>query len=167
MANQSKLSGDTNPQKPRQRFVDAPIPMERPKNPTLIKGQYETMKLRTTPTEATSPTYEITLNYFSSGTPEEWLMFKKNLDKVILGQNLTTGTAKYALVRRVLTGDALATFNAVADQHGNVTNENYHCVWLMSLNTCFPLKLSKLKNVLCAGTCASLTTKLFASTLHE
>ena len=140
MANQSKLSGDTNPQKPRQRFVDAPIPMERPKNPTLIKGQYETMKLRTTPTEATSPTYEITLNYFLSRTPEEWLIFEKNLDKVILGQNLTTGMAKYAIVRRVLTGNALATFNAAADQHGNVTNENYRLCMADVTKHVFPAK---------------------------
>lgn len=109
----------------KRRRLQAPISLDRPETKTLVKGQYETMKLRTAPTDNDSPTYELTLVYFGSGTPEEWLLFQRNLRKVIHGQNLTTGPAKYALARRVLIGDALATFNARATHYGNETNDNF------------------------------------------
>lgn len=108
----------------QRRRQNAPIPLLRPSRPSLVKGQYETMKLRTNPTSTTSPIYELTVVYFGTGTPEEWLKFKKSLDKVIDGQNLTNGPAKFALARRVLIGDALATFEASAVDK-NETNDTF------------------------------------------
>lgn len=106
------------------RRQNAPIPLSRPSDPDKVKGRYEKMKLRTNPTSNTSPTYELDIVYFGTGSPEEWLQFRKNLEKVIVGQNLAAGPAKFALARRVLIGDALATFEASAIGR-NETNDSF------------------------------------------
>jgi hypothetical protein len=70
---------------------------------------------------ADSPTYELDVPYFSSGSCEEWLLFRKNVDKVLTGQNVTTGPGKFNVARRLLDGDALATFNnALGEQNQTV-----------------------------------------------
>ncbi len=109
----------------KRKRLNAPIQLQRPEKPELVKGQYITLKLRSTPAEAASTTYDLPLPYFGSGTPEEWLRFKRNLYKVIVGQNLTTGPLKYTVTRRVLEGDALAAFDASAEILGNETNDNF------------------------------------------
>ena len=48
--------------------------------------------------------YELMINYFGEGTPEELLIFHKILMKVIVGQNVTNGPDKYSLTRRLLQG---------------------------------------------------------------
>ncbi len=139
MTGQSKLN-HSNAGSQKRRHMEPPIPLTRPKAKELIKGQYESMKLRTVPTDVNSPTYELTIVYFSSGMPEEWLMFRKSLTKVIVGQNLTTGPGKYALVRRVLTGDALAAFEAAATKHGNITNDNFNACMADVTKHIFPVR---------------------------
>ena len=59
--------------------------------------------------------------YFSTGTPEEWLRFVRNLYKVYVGQNLTTGPQQYACIRRLLDGNALTVFELNAAELGNPT----------------------------------------------
>ena len=63
--------------------------------------------------------------YFRDGTPEEWLLFKKNITRCITGQNVTSGPTKYALARRLLSGRALADFNHAATANGNESLANY------------------------------------------
>ena len=109
----------------QRKFVPPPIPYERPEKKELKKSEYVTMKLRSDPAEAESQTYELAVPYFRSGTPEEWLLFVRALQKVIVGQNITTGPNKYAMARRLLEGDALAKFNEVATERGNQTNDNF------------------------------------------
>eukprot|EP00957_Ditylum_brightwellii_P159960 12176077-Ditylum_brightwellii.AAC.1 len=41
----------------------------------LEHGQFHTYKLHTTPTDATSPTYELSIPFFEEGTPKEWIKF--------------------------------------------------------------------------------------------
>ena len=109
-----------------KRVVDLPpIQLDRPEKLKLQKDSYITLKLRTSPADADSQTYDLTLVYFNSGTPEEWLKFQKDLNKVFVGQNLTQGPPKYAMARRVLEGDALARFNTAANDHGNENNDNF------------------------------------------
>lgn len=112
----------------QRRFVPPPIPYERPEKKELKKSEYVMMKLRSDPAEVESQTYELAVPYFRSGTPEEWLLFKRALLKVIVGQNITTGPNKYAMARRLLEGDALAKFNEKALQRGNETNQNFDLV---------------------------------------
>ena len=108
-----------------KRFIPPPIPLERPVKKSLKKDEYLTFKLRSTPSNDNSSVYEITVPFFRSGTPEEFLIFLKNLNKVILGLNITDGPGKYALARRLLDGDILAAFNNAATAEGNETNANF------------------------------------------
>ena len=80
------------------------------------------MKLRSDPADPNSQTYDLTIQYFRTGTPEEWLLFQRDLNRVLVGQNITTGPAKFTMIRRLITGDTLAVFNKVAQEHGNETN---------------------------------------------
>ena len=109
-----------------KRIVDLPpIPLDRPEKQKLQKDAYITLKLRTSPADADSQTYDLTLVYFNSGSPEEWLRFRRDLRKVLVGQNITQGPPMYAMARRVLEGDALSRFNTVANDHGNETTANF------------------------------------------
>ncbi len=122
----------TVPTKPT--YIPPPIPFERSNG----KDDDESGKarsatrvgfdLRATPADPNSQTYKISLNVFSDGTPEEWLLHVKDLRKVIYGQNCTTGPQKFALARRVLDGDAAAVFETAAQNRGNETNDNFELV---------------------------------------
>ena len=68
----------------------------------------------------------MTIPFFRSGTPEEWLLVKKTLLKIIIGQNITQGPSKYSLARRVLEGNILAQFDAKAAELGNKNNTNFN-----------------------------------------
>eukprot|EP00957_Ditylum_brightwellii_P200736 15302768-Ditylum_brightwellii.AAC.1 len=49
------------------------IPFPRSELRNLEKGQYHTYMLRTTPTDATSPVYKLSVPFFDEETPEEWI----------------------------------------------------------------------------------------------
>eukprot|EP00957_Ditylum_brightwellii_P138379 10547436-Ditylum_brightwellii.AAC.1 len=51
------------------------IPFPRPEPRNLEIGQFHTYKLRTIPTDATSPVYELSVPFFDERTPEEWIKF--------------------------------------------------------------------------------------------
>ena len=68
-----------------------PIPLERDDVRSLKRGDYLAYKLRNVPGDDSSPVYELCVPYFGTGTCEEWLKFRNNLEKVLLGQNVTTG----------------------------------------------------------------------------
>eukprot|EP00957_Ditylum_brightwellii_P132352 10092621-Ditylum_brightwellii.AAC.1 len=46
------------------------IPFKRADTKLLERGQFHTYKLCTTPADATSPLYELSLPFFEEGTPE-------------------------------------------------------------------------------------------------
>ena len=52
-----------------------PIPLEKPEKKALTKGEYHTYKLRSMPTEANSPIYELSIPFFGTGMCEEYLVF--------------------------------------------------------------------------------------------
>eukprot|EP00957_Ditylum_brightwellii_P057152 4330426-Ditylum_brightwellii.AAC.1 len=72
------------------------IPFQRPTPKPLEGGQFHTYKLRTTPADATSPLYELSVPFFESETPEEWIQFRCGLTAVLKGQNITQGPPSYA-----------------------------------------------------------------------
>eukprot|EP00957_Ditylum_brightwellii_P196840 14997538-Ditylum_brightwellii.AAC.1 len=43
----------------------------------LERGQFHTYKLCTTPADMMSPLYELSVPFFESGTPEEWILFRR------------------------------------------------------------------------------------------
>ena len=116
-------------------FAPPPIPFERPAVKELGKDDYVTLKLKTVPRSASSAEYSLNVPYFRSGTPEEWLKFQKNLRRVFVGQNLTTGTHKFSMARRLLVGDSLSHFEKAANsfvtvddnevEDRNETSENF------------------------------------------
>jgi len=99
--------------------------LERPEVRDLEHGEYQRYKLRNVPEDENSPTYELSVPYFGTGTPEEWLKFKKNLEKVVVGQNVTGGPQRYVVARRLLEGDALASFDQAARLHGPETVQHF------------------------------------------
>ena len=84
-----------------------------------------TFKLRCNPTQADSQVYELKARSFDTGTVEQFILWKRDLDKIIMGQNVTRPIDKYAMARRVLEGDALATFNENAFTLGIESQENF------------------------------------------
>ena len=71
------------------------------------------------PNDEGSATHDLIVPYFSTGLSEEWLRWKRDLGRVLQGQNVTTNPGKYNMTRRLLEGDALAAFNVAAMMHGN------------------------------------------------
>eukprot|EP00957_Ditylum_brightwellii_P176047 13404975-Ditylum_brightwellii.AAC.1 len=51
----------------------AVIKFTRPTPRQLKRSQFHTYKLQTTPADATSLTYELSIPFFEEGTPEEWI----------------------------------------------------------------------------------------------
>ena len=73
-----------------------------------------TFKLRSNPSDKDSQLYELKARSFAAGTVEQFLYWKKDLDKVLKGQNVTRPKDKFEMARRLLHGDALAVFDKEA-----------------------------------------------------
>ena len=67
-------------------------------------------KLRSDPTMATSQTYKMTACVFTEGTPGEWLEQRKDISKVLIGQNIRSGPNQFAMARQLLADKALSNF---------------------------------------------------------
>ena len=96
----------------RKALVVPPISIEKSVPKSLSKDKYQSYKCRNDPTDRDSPTYEITVPYFSDGSPEEWIRFVKLMKQLFKGQGDTTGPARYVKARQLLTGNALTTFES-------------------------------------------------------
>jgi len=137
MANQSKFQG-----KKEQRATNTylpPIPIEK-KIRELKKGEYVTVKCKTDPTSASSTTYEINVQIFSGGTPEEFLRWRKNFYRAATGQGATTGPTKFALARRLLEGGTLTAFENAAKDETTETNDTLKTVLKKVTASVFPVK---------------------------
>jgi hypothetical protein len=136
----------------RLRMSLPPIPLDRPERQVLKEGNYVSFKLRAVPTDPESQVYSLSVPYYNSGTPESWILFRKNLDKILIGQNITTGPPTYAAflkVRHWLNSRTLRPH--VAQRHWS-TSPRYLKTWgRMSSQE----GLSKWKNGTCAVTCAN------------
>ena len=86
--------------------VEPPIALEK-NSFTYCKGKCVSVKYCTTPADATSTTYKLTIPIFKSKNSKEWLTWVKNVERAAIGQNVTTGPAKYALAKRLLEDGAL------------------------------------------------------------
>lgn len=95
--------------KPMPRFVP-PIPLQKPEKKTLDTGEYHTYKLHNNSMSTKSPTYKLSVPYFSTGTCKEYMKFCTNFDKVCTGQNITNGPGQFTLTRCLLEGEALTEF---------------------------------------------------------
>eukprot|EP00957_Ditylum_brightwellii_P147535 11235760-Ditylum_brightwellii.AAC.1 len=76
----------------------------------LEHGQYHTYKLRTTPADATSSIYKLSVPFFDKGTPKEWIKFQHRLQAVLKGQNVMQCPPSYAVAKTLLKGNTLTVF---------------------------------------------------------
>eukprot|EP00957_Ditylum_brightwellii_P156205 11889628-Ditylum_brightwellii.AAC.1 len=114
----------TVPTSTKQSNLDvkgAVILFPRPAPRQLERGQFHTYKLRTTPADATSPIYKLSVPFFGEGTPEEWIKFRRGLSTVLKGQNVTQGPPSYAVAKTLLKGDVLMVFEQAEIARGNQT----------------------------------------------
>ena len=79
----------------REAPIIPPIGLERPIDQGVDKNEQSTFKLRSVPTQANSPTYELSIRYFGTGTPEEWLRIRAKILEVITGQNFCANTQPF------------------------------------------------------------------------
>jgi hypothetical protein len=63
--------------------------------------------------------------HYTTGTPERWILFRNNLEKVLIGQTITTGPLTYAMTRCILEGAALAKFKEAAVTGGTETLKHF------------------------------------------
>jgi hypothetical protein len=119
-------SNDTDTQDTRRLRISAPpIPLDRPQREVFEDGTYVSFKLRAVPTDPDSQLYSLSVPFYNAGTPEKWILFRKNLDKVLIGQNITTGPPTYAMTRRILEGASLAKFEDSTLTRGTETLEHF------------------------------------------
>eukprot|EP00957_Ditylum_brightwellii_P060226 4574019-Ditylum_brightwellii.AAC.1 len=101
------------------------IKFTRPTPIQLKRDQFHTYKLCTTPTDATSPTYKLSIPFFKEGSPKEWIKFRHRLQAVLKVQNVTQGPPSYAVAKTLLKGNALTIFEQAKTTHGNQTVTNF------------------------------------------
>jgi hypothetical protein len=117
----------------------APIPYDRQeRSKNKDKEDMSIFRIRTNPTDKDSQTYDMKVLTFHTGTVKEFLLWKKDLNKVLVGQNVLSAPDKFAMTRRLLDGDALAAFNTEASACSQETNVNYiRCMQALSTHV-FP-----------------------------
>jgi hypothetical protein len=116
LANQFKKNG----------MQPVPIPYDRQERlKDKDNKDVSVFRIRTNPTDKDSQTYDMKVLTFHTGTVEEFLLWKKDLNKVLVGQNVLSAPDKFAMTRRLLDGDALAAFNTKASTCSQETDTNY------------------------------------------
>jgi len=99
-----------------------------------------TLKCKTRPGDPNLAKYDLPIPYFKSGTPEEFLKWKRNVEKGISGQGATDVPSKYMLTRRLLDGNTLTAFNLKAEEFDSETNPNFLDVIEDLTRHVFPIK---------------------------
>eukprot|EP00957_Ditylum_brightwellii_P208315 15356796-Ditylum_brightwellii.AAC.1 len=59
-------------------------------------------KLHTVPYNANSPTYDLAVPFYNTGSMEGWLKFQQNLQAVIARQNVTDAQSMHAIMKSML-----------------------------------------------------------------
>eukprot|EP00957_Ditylum_brightwellii_P102013 7775100-Ditylum_brightwellii.AAC.1 len=67
----------------------AVIALTRPTLRTFECSQFHMYKLRTTQADTNSPTYELSIPFYDEETPKQWIKFRRGLQGVFKGQNVT------------------------------------------------------------------------------
>ena len=91
------------------------LPLKLPAERKLQKDECVVFKLRTTPTDPASPTYEYTVAYISGDEGcRRALRFLKDVTNVFNGLNITDPAQVMAMTERVLKGEALHAYSSSA-----------------------------------------------------
>ena len=142
-----KLASTTIPRKKQSNesfFV--PIPFKRFEYGEMDKSEYETYTLKNVPTDPNSSTFRINVPYYRGGRGEEYILFRRNVDKIFTGQAVTDVNTKFSIMRRLLQGAALATFNTKAAEYEAEIEEVFVLALNAVRNAAFPKRaISKQK----------------------
>ena len=91
----------------------------------LKKHEFVKLDLKSRPGEEGSETCTLNVRFYDSGTPREWIDWRKNFKKVVIGHSsLMTGMDKCNMAGTLLCGDALCVINQAALDDGTETNEH-------------------------------------------
>ena len=78
-----------NAAKKTKHFIPPAIPLDRLTKKTYEKSEVLLLKLRSNPTDEDSQTYKLIIPFFRSGMPKDWLLVKKSILRIMVGQNIT------------------------------------------------------------------------------
>jgi len=99
----SALKATTN-----HRQVVPVIPSARPEaKASLAKGEDSVLKCKTSPDTDGLATYDLPIPYFKTGTAEEFLRWRRNVNRALTGHNMTNCPGQYNLTRKLLHRDTL------------------------------------------------------------
>ena len=120
--------------------VTPAIPLERPEPKEYSSQNFLSNKCYSTPGDANSNTYNVSVQYFEEGTPEEWLQLLAAHKRVCQGQNITNGPGMYNVLSRHLKGAILSKFNTVAEARRTQTVEHLKLIMADLTAHVFPSK---------------------------
>ena len=124
------------------------------------------------PVDPRSPTYKITMLYFSNITPESWIQFQKFLERVLSGQGDTTGPNKYTRLRQLLQGESLVALEThmISVPEHTKTNDFYFLAANVVSKKLFPRNATKMqKRFLRCYLCKpeTMSTRHYAARVSE
>ena len=68
-----------------------PIPFKRFEYGDMDKSDYETYQLKNVPDDPNSSTFRINVPYYRGGRGEEYILFRRNIEKIFTGQAVNDG----------------------------------------------------------------------------
>jgi hypothetical protein len=101
-----------------------PIPLVAVEEGKVKSDEAMKFKLQSVPGKKDSPTFEVVVNPFRNGTPEEFIKTLIALDQVCKGQNLKEAKDKYVMARRVFLGETLTAFNNASAKVSSKADES-------------------------------------------
>ena len=112
-----------------KNYLAPPTPFFKVETPTTKEhvSNANTHEVRYSPTDADSKMYKLYSEPFSTGTPKQWLEFKRKLKMIIMGNNLTMGPKHFNMTLNVLKDEALQVFHAEANKLGMNGMANHEC----------------------------------------
>mgnify|MGYP003344119829 FL=1 len=108
--------------------VTPAIPLDRPEPKEFSSNNYLSNKCYSVPGDATSNTYNVSVQIFNDGTPEEWLQLLAAHKRICQGQAIRNGPGTYDVLARHLKGATLSKYNTTQEVHGNQTIEHFNLV---------------------------------------
>eukprot|EP00957_Ditylum_brightwellii_P033498 2538471-Ditylum_brightwellii.AAC.1 len=111
----------TTKQRSNPNVKQVVIAFTRPTPRQLKHSQFHMYKLCTTPADANSPTYKLSISFFDEGVPKEWISFQHMLQTVLKCQNVMQDPTSYVVAKILLKGDTLTVFKQAKINHRNQT----------------------------------------------
>ena len=106
------VSSKSSKSKSKLHKVIPAIPFKRPEPKEYNSQNYLSNKCYSIPGDANSNTYNVSVQYFEEGTPEEWLQLLAAHARICQGQNIANGPGTYNALMRHLKGPILSKFTA-------------------------------------------------------